>query len=46
LDEENWGQRILDNLNASGQGALQGSRFGPWGALFGGIAGGLFNIGS
>lgn len=35
-----------DNLLASAQGAAQGSAFGPWGALFGGIAGGVFNLGS
>ena len=46
LGDKNWGQGIMDNLNASGQGAMQGSSFGPWGALIGGIAGGLANIGS
>ena len=35
-----------DNLLASAQGAAQGSAFGPWGALIGGIAGGVLNLGS
>lgn len=35
-----------DNLQASGQGAAAGSSFGPWGALAGGILGGVANLGS
>lgn len=45
--DQGWGRRVLDNLEASGQGAAKGASFGgPWGALIGGIAGGLANIGS
>ena len=33
-----------DNLTASAKGAAAGSSFGPWGALVGGIAGGVFNV--
>ena len=33
-----------DNLLASAQGATQGSSFGPWGALAGGILGGVLNL--
>lgn len=40
-----WGN-IADNLTASAKGAAAGANFGPWGALIGGIAGGLANIGS
>lgn len=36
---------IADNLTASGKGAAAGMSIGgPWGALIGGIAGGVFNI--
>jgi hypothetical protein len=35
-----------DNLLASAKGAAQGSAFGPWGALAGGILGGVLNLGS
>ena len=35
-----------DNLTASAKGASAGSSFGPWGALVGGIAGGVLNLGS
>lgn len=35
-----------DNLLASAQGASKGSSFGPFGALIGGIAGGVLNLGS
>lgn len=35
-----------DNLMASAKGAAAGSSFGPWGALIGGIAGGVLNLGS
>lgn len=38
---------ILDNLDASGQGAINGSKYGgAWGALIGGIAGGVTNLAS
>ena len=40
-----WGN-LSDNLMASAQGAMWGVPFGPWGALIGGIAGGLVNLGS
>ncbi len=33
-----------DNLIASAQGAMHGSQFGPWGALAGGILGGVANL--
>lgn len=44
--KDNLGREFADNLLASGQGASQGSQFGPWGALIGGIAGGALNLGS
>lgn len=44
IQTRDWGARVMDNLNASGQGALQGAKFGPWGALIGGIIGGVANI--
>ena len=38
---------ILDNLDASGQGAIHGGSVGgPWGALVGGIVGGVANLAS
>lgn len=44
IQTRDFGARVMDNLNASGQGALQGAKFGPWGALIGGIIGGVANI--
>ena len=44
--KNNGVQFDTDNLIASAKGASAGSTFGPWGALAGSIAGGLFNIGS
>ena len=44
--KNNGVQFDTDNLIASAKGTSAGSTFGPWGALAGGIAGGLFNIGS
>lgn len=44
--KNNGVQFDTDNLIASAKGTSAGSIFGPWGALAGGIAGGLFNIGS
>lgn len=38
------GQNLTDNLSASFKGASAGSSFGPWGALIGGVAGGLLNL--
>lgn len=47
FDNSDSGVKLdTDNLQASAQGAQMGSSFGPWGTLFGGIAGGLFNLGS
>ena len=47
FDNSDFGIKLdTDNLQASAQGAQNGSSFGPWGTLFGGIAGGLFNLGS
>lgn len=42
----NFWQANLKNLEASAKGASAGSSFGPWGALIGGIAGGVADIGS
>lgn len=44
--KNNGVQFDTDNLIASAKGTSAGSTFGPWGTLAGGIAGGLFNIGS
>ena len=46
LDFDDGIKLDTDNLQASAQGAQNGSSFGPWGMLLGGIAGGLFNLGS
>ena len=47
VDYEFGWSNIADNLTASGKGAAAGMSIGgPWGALIGGIAGGLLNIGS
>ena len=47
LDYKFGWSNIADNLTASGKGAAAGMMIGgPWGALIGGIAGGLLNIGS
>lgn len=44
--EFGW-SNIADNLTASGKGAAAGMSIGgPWGALIGGIAGGVLNIAS
>jgi uncharacterized membrane protein len=42
----NFLQANLKNLEASGKGASMGSTFGPWGALIGGIIGGVADLGS
>ena len=45
LDFKNDGVQFdSDNLIASAQGAMHGSQFGPWGALAGGILGGVTNL--
>ena len=45
LDFKNNGVQFdTDNLIASAKGAANGSSFGPWGALAGGILGGVANL--
>ena len=45
LDFKNNGVQFdTDNLIASAKGAASGSSFGPWGALAGGILGGVANL--
>ena len=45
LDFKNNGVQFdTDNLVASAKGAANGSSFGPWGALAGGILGGVANL--
>ena len=45
LDFKNNGVQFdTDNLIASAKGAANGSSFGPWGALAGGILGGVTNL--
>ena len=45
LDFKNSGVQFdTDNLIASAKGAANGSSFGPWGALAGGILGGVANL--
>lgn len=44
IKPDSAGRLIGDNLLASAQGAVAGSSFGPWGALIGGIAGGVNNL--
>ena len=44
LKREGFGNGVKDNLSAFAQGAEKGSQFGPWGALIGGIAGGVSNL--
>ena len=47
LDFKNNGVQFdTDNLIASAKGAANGSSFGPWGALAGGILGGVANLAS
>lgn len=47
LDFKNNGVQFdTDNLIASAKGAAKGSSFGPWGALAGGILGGVANLAS
>lgn len=41
-----FGQGLIKNLSAFGKGASYGAVAGPWGALIGGIAGGLADLGS
>lgn len=41
-----FSQGLTKNLEAFGKGASMGSSFGPWGALIGGIVGGLADFGS
>jgi len=40
------GRSQLDSLTSSAEGAKVGSAFGPWGALVGGIAGGVYGMGA
>jgi len=40
------GRSQLDSLTSSAEGAKIGSKFGPWGALAGGIGGGLLGMGA
>lgn len=44
--KDNGVQFDTDNLIASAKGAANGSSFGPWGALAGGILGGVANLAS